>query len=298
MIKDNYKFTIINLLLVTTCLGTVDISGATDSRLETADFDNYNYMLHGAEIDIKYTYADERGDRLITFVQIPYSPHYKTDMFLYHYGDAYLIVKGSLEHPNIKIGRFDIPFGLLKTFDPHFSLMPQIFERSLGIKKDIGAEVFGYYKMLTYDISFTQGYNSFENPRNDMPITLRLGLDNELIKCGISYYNSTHSMGDMPKMKKVGVDIEKNINPFIIRGEGIIGENPNGKGFSLIVDFPFFLGMQGSGSSLFWKEEISYQTYGLELKKDISFLTIGAGLVTEKESDAKTKAIFQTIIKL
>jgi hypothetical protein len=59
-----------------------------------------------------------------------------------------------------------------------------------------------------------------------------------------------------------------------------------------------FFGIDGRGAGSIWRENTTYQAYGLELKKDISFLTIGAGLVTEEESDAKTKAIFQTVIKL
>ena len=296
--KNNRLLVIGFLLSAISCFGAIDISGAVDTRLEISDFKDVMYALHGAEVNIKYTYADERGDRLITFIQVPYSSHYKSEMFLHHYGDAYLIVKGSLEQPNIKIGRFDIPFGLLKTFDSHFSIAPQLFDRSLGLKKDIGAEVFGYYKIFTYDISFTQGFNSFEKPRNDRPITFRLGLDNDAVKYGISYLNATHSMGAMAKTKRIGIDIEKNINPIILRGEVVIGREPDGKGFTLMLDFPFFFGFEGRGTGLLWNNKTSYQGYGIELKKDISFLTVGAGFVVEKELKTKTQVMFQTIIKL
>lgn len=297
--RYQYKFAIvIYSIMYSLSLASTDITGAFDSRLELTEFSEWHYMLHGAELNIKYTYADARGDRLMGFLQIPYSPHWKSERFLYHYGDAYLIVKGDLEEPSIRVGRFDIPFGLLKTFDSHFSLAPQLFEKSLALKKDIGASFSGYYKILTYDLSFTQGYNSFSNPRNDMPITIRLGLDNEEIKAGVSYYNSTHAMSTMPKMRRIGIDFEKNINPFVIRGEGIIGDNPVGKGFSVMIDFPIFWSIQGTGSGLYWREDNSYQAYGLELKKEISFLTIGVGLIHEKEAESKTQVILQTIIKI
>jgi len=295
MRKVSIYFILLALPLLTF---SIDISGAVDTRLEINDFKDVMYALHGAEVNIKYTYADESGDRLLAFVQIPYSSHFKSDMFLEHYGDAYLVIKGSLEQPNIRIGRFDIPFGLLKTFDSHFSLAPQLFDRSLGLKKDIGAEVFGYYKIFTYDISFTQGFNSFEKPRNDQPITFRLGLDNDAVKCGMSYLNATHSMGDMAKTKRIGIDIEKNINPIILRGEAVIGREPDGKGFTLMLDFPFFFGIEGRGTGLLWNNKTSYQGYGIEFKKDFSFLTIGAGFVVEKESETKTQVLLQTIVRL
>ena len=157
--------------------------------------------------------------------------------------------------------------------------------------------------MLTYDLAFTQGFNSFEKPRNDRPITARIGLESEAINCGISYYNATHSMGSnsmgsMAQMKKVGIDVEKNINPVIVRGEAVLGKDPDGKGFSVILDFPFFLGIEGRGSGLIWKENTTYQAFGLELRKDISFLTIGIGFIQTREITNKNQVIFQTIVKI
>lgn len=294
--KYNIIFVISLLVIVSLTYGITDINGAFDQRIVSNDFDDYNYVLHGAEINIKYTYADQSGDRLILAVQIPFSSHWKTDMFLYHYGDAYLILKGRLGEPNIRIGRFDIPFGLLKTFDSHFSLLPQIFDRSLGLKKDIGAEVFGYYKMLTYDVSFTHGFNSWNTSRNDRPITARIGLEIEAIKCGISYLNATHSMGG--EMKRVGVDVEKNINPIILRAEAMLGDNPEGKGFNIMIDFPFILGVEGRGSGLLWKDDATYQAYGLELRKEISYLTIGAGFIRFRENKNTNNIILQTIVRI
>jgi len=276
----------------------MDISGAIDARLEKTSGQDIMFMLHGAEVNFRYTYANLTGDRLILAFQIPYSSDWKTDMFLYHYGDAYMIVKGALGKPNLKVGRFDIPFGLIKNFDSHTTLLPQLFDRGLGLKKDIGAQVFGYYRMLVYDLSFTQGFNRWDNPRNDHPIIARVGLDNDAIKLGISYYNSTHVMTGMGEMRRVGLDIEKNINPLILRGEAMLGDNPSGKGFNLMIDFPFFFGIEGRGSGSLWKDSETYQSYGIELRKEISFMTIGLGLLREKMTDTKTEAVLQTIIKI
>jgi len=296
--KYRFLLLICSLFFSSIMFGAVDINGAIDARLEITDFKDMMYALHGAELNIKYTYANEGGDRLLAFVQIPYSSHINSDMFLEHYGDAYLIVKGSLKQPNIRIGRFDIPFGLIKTFDSHTTLLPQLFDKSLGLKKDIGAEVFGFYKMLTYDVSFTHGFNSFDMPRNDKPITFRLGLETDAINCGVSYLNTTHSMDDMANTKRIGLDIEKNINPFVIRGEAVLGKDPDGKGFSVIIDFPVFLGIDGRGSGLIWKENTTYQAYGLELRKEMFFLTVGFGFTHTSEITNKNLLVFQTIVKI
>lgn len=274
----------------------MDINGAVDIRLKMKDFQDVGFMLHGVELNIKSTYADQTNDRLIFALQIPYSPHWKSDMFFYHYGDAYAIVKGSLGKPNVKIGRFDIPFGLIKNFDSHTALLPLLFEKSLEIKKDIGADIFGYYKMLTYDISFTQGFNRWETPRNDRPITARIGFDNDEIKYGISYYNSTHAMNG--KMRMVGVDIEKNINPLILRAEAMIGDYLSGKGLNVMIDFPVFFGIEGRGSGLLWKDNFTYQSYGLELRKEISFLSIAAGFIHSREIENINNVVLQTIVRL
>lgn len=294
--KYRFLLLICSLLLSTILFGAVDINGAIDTRLEITNFKDMMFALHGAELNIKYTYANESGDRLLAFVQIPYSSHINSDMFLEHYGDAYLIVKGSLQQPNIRIGRFDIPFGLIKNFDSHTTLLPQLFDKSLGLKKDIGAEVFGFYKIFTYDVSFTQGFNSFDMPRNDKPITARIGIETDAIKGGVSYLNATHSMDG--EMKRIGIDFEKNINPIVIRGEVVFGKDPDGKGFTVMLDFPFFLGIEGRGSGLIWKENTSYQALGLELRKEISFLTIGIGFTQTKETTNKNQLVFQTIVKI
>jgi len=289
-------FLICSLLFSGILLGAVDINGAIDARLEITDFKDMMFALHGAELNIKYTYANESGDRLLAFVQIPYSSHIKSDMFLEHYGDAYLIVKGSLKQPNIRVGRFDIPFALIKTFDSHTTLLPQLFDKSLGLKKDIGAEVFGFYKMFTYDVSFTQGFNSFDMPRNDKPITARIGIETDAIKGGVSYLKATHSMDG--EMKRISIDFEKNINPIVVRGEAVLGKDPDGKGFSVIMDFPFFFGIEGRGSGLLWKDNANYQAYGIELRKEISFLFIGIGFTHTREITNKNLLVFQTVVKI
>lgn len=278
--------------------GSIEINGAVDSRLEITDFTHTHFMMHGAELNLRYTYADAKGDRLIGFIQLPYAQHWRSNMFFYHYGDAYLVVKGALQYPNIQIGRFDLPFGHIRTFDTHFLLLPQLFEAGLGSKKDIGVLLFGNYRNLTYDIAFTQGFNSYTSPRNDRPITARIGLENEIINIGLSRYTATHTTPGTAVRQRTSIDFEKNINPFVVRGQGVFGNNPNGKGFSLILEFPFFYSIEARASGLVWLDDANYQAYGVELKKEISHFDIGLGVMSEKRTDTEIKAIAQLVIKL
>ncbi len=275
---------------------TWNINGAMDSRLMSKDLKDYEFTLHGSEINLRYTYSDLRGDRLIFFLQIPYSSHLASEMFFHHYGDAYLLLRGQLGEPNIRIGRFDIPFGILKTLDTHFSLLPYLYSYGLGVKKDIGAAVFGYYKILTYDLAFTQGFNNLTSPRMDKPITIRLGLETEGLKAGLSILAST--MMEKKIFRRLGIDIEKNINPFVLRAEIISGDKPEGKGFSLLLDFPFFFGSEGKVTYLLWTEEKTYANYGVELNRVVSFITFGVGWVGAKAKDVKNDLFLQLRLKI
>lgn len=278
---------------------TWDINGAAVGRITIHNFKNTDLSLHGAEINLRYTYSDDMGDRLLLFFQIPYSSHLGSDKFFQHYGDVYLILKGRLGEPNIRLGRFDIPFGLIKTTDIHFSLLPYLYDLSLETKKDIGAEIFGEYKFMNYNLAITRGFNRLAAPRFDMPLSLRVGIDLVSIdlKTGASFLSSTMTQS-ANDFRRFGFDIEKRFNPFIFTIELVYGDKPKGQGFSLLLDFPSFFATDGKMIYRQWDYTESAKNIGAELKKDLSFLTFGIGFIWSLNQTREKELILQTEVKI
>ncbi len=66
------------------------------------------------------------------------------------------------------------------------------------------------------------------------------------------------------------------------------GDKPKGYGFSILVDFPSLFDTFGQMTYLQWSQTESSKAFGVELKKVISFLTLGVGFIAPlKEAGAK-----------
>lgn len=173
------------------------------------------FYLHGAEINFQFTLGEDY-DRLIIFLQIPFSSHLNSH-FWHHYGDEYVYLKQPMGNLNLKIGRFDIPFSLLKYYDTHFLLFQPLYEDFLGFKKNFGAALDGYLKDFVFDINY-----SFKDLKTMIPIlTFRLGIEQNKFKSGLSFLKE--------KEKFFALDINFNYFIFNLNGEFIYFLNKNKK---------------------------------------------------------------------
>lgn len=97
-------------------------------------------------------------------------------------GEAYLLYKLPIRTDTgttsyVKLGQFQIPFGLLAVYDPHLKIIQPLYSESLGLRTDYGFALSGtLYGYLQYDFAITTGtgpnHAVFEPNRL---VTFRLG---------------------------------------------------------------------------------------------------------------------------
>lgn len=77
----------------------------------------------------------------------------------------------------IKVGQFQIPFGLLAVYDPHLEIIQPLYEEALGLRLDWGVGVSGrFYSLINYDFAFTAGVGpNHVGVAANRVTTLRLG---------------------------------------------------------------------------------------------------------------------------
>ncbi len=97
-------------------------------------------------------------------------------------GEAYLLYKLPLRDDVgttsfIKLGQFQIPFGLLAVYDPHLKIVQPLYAQSLGLRTDWGAALSGtLYGYLQYDFALTTGSGpNHADVDADRLVTFRLG---------------------------------------------------------------------------------------------------------------------------
>ncbi len=97
-------------------------------------------------------------------------------------GEAYLLYKLPLHDEVgttsfVKLGQFQLPFGLLAVYDPHLKIVQPLYAQSLGLRTDWGAALSGtLYGYLQYDFALTTGSGPNHADFNpDRLVTFRLG---------------------------------------------------------------------------------------------------------------------------
>ncbi len=215
--------------------------------------------LHGSEINFRFILGED-FDRLIIFLQVPFTSHF-SHHFWQHYGDEYLYLKNSMGNLNLKIGRFDIPFSLLKYYDTHFLFFQPLYEDVLSYKKTIGATFFGYIKDFLFDFNY-----SFKNWELKEPIfTLRFGLDKEKGKFGFTFLKE--------KEKFIALDLNLIYLIFDFKSE-LVYSLKKSKGIFLILTFIPIWELETKLGYKYWEKE---NNFNLELTKNWRFLELKLG---------------------
>ncbi|MEO0101298.1 MAG: hypothetical protein ABIK84_02735 [candidate division WOR-3 bacterium] len=215
--------------------------------------------LHGSEIDFRFVLGED-FDRLIIFFQIPFTANFSPH-FWHHYGDEYFYLKSPMGNLNLQMGRFDIPFSLLKYYDTHFILFQPLYEDALGYKKNIGTSFSGYIKDFLFDFNY-----SFKDWELRDPIfTLRLGLDKERGKLGVTFLKE--------KEKFIALDLNFIYLIFDFKSELVYALN-KAKGVFLIITFIPIWELETKLGYKYWEEN----NFNLELTKNWKFLELKLGV--------------------
>lgn len=225
---------------------SLQLSAGFDSRYKKSNGEPNTFELHGAFLNLRKVFSDELGDRLILVTQYDFEDNFRESHFYYTYAQ----LKGPLGKINLRVGRYVLPFGLLTYYDTERLLLQTLEKRSLGIKTDVGARVFGYVGDLDYSLSLSNGVGRYWKDIDDNKLILaRAGLTFEESRFGLSYLNGktfTPVTREFPVesylyKERFGFDVQQYVDLFTIRGELIYGRDEKetvGGGF-LGIDYSF-----------------------------------------------------------
>ena len=160
------------------------VSGALDIRTRTSNTGRRGGVwINTAELDLQHPISSKGATRGNLYVQIiaenPPDQAHGDDVQL---GEAYFIYRLPVENDfdstaYLKVGQFQLPFGLLAVYDPHLLLLQPLYPQSLGLRTDFGVALSGrVYGFLNYDLAVTTGTGPnhlYANPNR--VVTFRLG---------------------------------------------------------------------------------------------------------------------------
>ncbi len=160
------------------------VGGAVDGRIRTASTGRHGGIWANAvELDFQHPITAKgipHGNIVLQLIgEDPPDIAHGRDVRV---GEAYLLYKLPLPSDTgttsfVKVGQFQIPFGLLAVYDPHLRIVQPLYAQSLGLRTDLGVALTGtLYGYLQYDFALTTGSGpnrAYVNP--DRLVTFRLG---------------------------------------------------------------------------------------------------------------------------
>ena len=207
---------------------------------------------HPATLEVMAAEAEvtgEVGQHFSYAVQIPFYTSMEGRGRGMHFGNLYVIYRGKLGEPTVKVGQFVLPFGNLPYYETHTRPVQTLYRYSLGARIDPGIAVEGYLgKATEFQVAVTTGNGPYRKDNNGNKVvtarvshTFELG-DNEL-RLGVSALRGklpVFSLMSEPGMSggdvlefsdknRVAVDAEFYWGPYLVRAEVVAGDD-NGRG--------------------------------------------------------------------
>lgn len=243
----------------TACAQLLSLSGGLDARFLRQDRQPNSFVLRGAFLNLRQVFSDSTGDRVTLIIQYDFEDNFTES----HFYNTYLHVKGPLGKVNLKVGRYIVPFGLLAYYDTERLLIQTLDPVSLGIKTDVGAQIFGFYRRWDYAISLSNGAGRrWSDLDNNKLVMARLGSEWDDLKLGLSYLNGKilTSLGtDEQTVSKnfFALDAEHYWGAALFRLEAILGaesgRNVHGGFFGF--DYALSPSLELNSKYAIWKKE-------------------------------------------
>lgn len=162
----------------------LQVGGALDLRARnSASGRTGGVYVNSAEIDLQHAISSggrTRGNIVLQLIaEDPPDIHDGQDIQI---GEAYVLYQLPIHWDSetttfLKVGQFQVPFGLLAVYDPHLKIIQPLYSDALGVRTDFGIALSGtLYGHLQYDASLTTGSgpNHADVDPNRL-VTLRLG---------------------------------------------------------------------------------------------------------------------------
>ncbi len=131
---------------------------------------------------------------------------------------------------NIKLGHFDVPFGLEPLTDTHFKIYQLMPMENLGMKKDWGVSLNGVFPNLDYEVALTRGSGfQFDAREDNYAVSGRIGTpsDRNWI-LGIAAFQGrvlNQRRNVIVPRKRIGVDATWIMSQFTLKGEASFGKD-------------------------------------------------------------------------
>jgi hypothetical protein len=222
------------LLIFIVLVGIVPVASAALFLTADADlrYSDGKAEVNALGLNLRRTFADERGDRIILFTTMDAMHNFEAWMI----DQAYVQYKGPLGRWNLTLGRYLLPFGLLPNYSTKRLLVKTLEYETIGLRSDNGLKLSGMVGDFDYALSLSQGVGirRWTDIDNDWLITARVGrpgVDFEELRIGLSALygritpDKIHGHGGPPKDKQLlALDLIRYYGPLVWRAELILGK--------------------------------------------------------------------------
>ena len=158
--------------------------------------------------------------------------------------NAYINFKNNFGRNNIKVGHFDVPFGLEPELDTHGTILQTLSLPNFAMKKDWGISMNGQLDDVDYEVALTTGSGT----------DLILGRDNYLLsgrfanptfndfRWGISgAYGTTLRQGNSADLWRVGFDTQYYYLRWTFKAEVFGGETNDNPAYGFLGEIDYTL---------------------------------------------------------
>lgn len=227
--------------------------------------------------------------------------------------DAYFQFRGPLRRKiNVKIGHFDVPYGLEQHVDTHTTLVQLMAGRNIGFKKDWGISLAGQFPRFGYELAFTRGsgFEYREHGKNFL-ISARVGTPvDQNFMIGISglygkpidamgvmrgrkdalagepptWFDRNHKPGDdIIKRWRTGLDSIYIYGPYTFKGEVSYGADVNQEVINAIFEARYLFPGMDERLEATVQIQSSYQDISGSGGDNDSFMLLGLSYRITKE---------------
>jgi len=229
---------------------------------------------------------------------------------LYEIHNAYANFKLNDGRSNIKIGHFDVPFGLEPLIDTHSTLLQTQTSKNIGFKQDWGLSVNGALPSFDYEVAATLGTGGVEKiSREDGSYLLsgRIGApSSENFQYGFSllygrvfpsvYGTSDYLFEKALLMRRLGLDGQYLYRSYVFKGEIAYGKDEDRHVLSSLFEVDYTLPKYQK-----WQLEAQIKSFINDLEKsgsDDTIMTLGVSCKVTKEVTLRANYIHDFNLRL
>lgn len=270
------------LLPTLTSAEGLQLSGGVDGRFTHENHPQSDEVeLNGLFLNLRQVWADETGDRWIGVAQVDFDHNFES---IAPY-QLYLQYKGPLGKWNARAGLYLLPFGLLATYDTERLLLTGIENTSLGIRQDVGAQVFGHFGDWDYALSVTDGLSNirFVDSRANPVLSARLAYVKDDWQVGLSMLigrpwarfeplvGGEESSARFTQERRLALDATKSFGPLTLRAEASGGtESARGVwGGVVLADYALLPKLDLNTRYAYWHRDGDSQSIGLGVSYNV-----------------------------